>query len=132
MDISLRAPRPIGRSGHSVMTLVAGARFILLVSLLPILPAILLAILLATPQTAFADSGQPGSSGRAPAAQGSNHHSVIDFDDELVEGMNRQPLDSVSQVSDAGKKKHKPHLYRKRGGFRTESLQTLTDLRNQP
>ena len=54
---------------------------------------------------------------------------VIDFDDEVVEGVNKQPLDSLSQVSEADKRRRKPHLYRKRGGFRTETAETLRVLR---
>lgn len=54
---------------------------------------------------------------------------VIDFDDEVVEGMNKRPLDSVSQVSDPGKRARKPHLYRKRASFRSEIRETLRELR---
>ena len=50
---------------------------------------------------------------------------VIDFEDEVVEGMNKRPLDSVSQLSEKDRKKKKPHLYRKRSGFRTETVETL-------
>lgn len=40
----------------------------------------------------------------------------INFEDELVEGINRKSLDSVNQLSefDANQRKH---LYRKRSGF---------------
>ncbi len=54
---------------------------------------------------------------------------VIDFDDEVVEGMNKRPLDSVSQVSDPGKRARKPHLYRKRASFKSEIRETLRELR---
>jgi hypothetical protein len=50
---------------------------------------------------------------------------VIDFDDEVVEGLNKRPLDSLSQISERDKKHKKPHLYRKRSGFRTEVAETL-------
>lgn len=53
---------------------------------------------------------------------------VIDFEDEVVEGMNRKPLDSLSQISERDKKRKKPHLYRKRVGFRTETADTLKTL----
>ena len=49
---------------------------------------------------------------------------VIDFEDELVEGMNKRPLDSLSQIGDAARRRKKPHLYRKRIGFRAETLET--------
>ncbi len=54
---------------------------------------------------------------------------VIDFDGDLVEGMNKRPLDSLSHISDHDKKKRKPHLYLKRGGFRTETAETLKVMR---
>lgn len=50
---------------------------------------------------------------------------AIDFEDELVEGMNKKPLDSVSQLGQRDKRRKKPHLYRKRSGFRDENLETL-------
>ena len=40
----------------------------------------------------------------------------INFEDELVEGINRKPLDSVNQLSEFDANQHK-HLYRKRSGF---------------
>lgn len=54
---------------------------------------------------------------------------VIDFDDETVEGLNKRPLDSLSQISEKDKRRHKPHLYRKRTGFRTETAETLRAVR---
>lgn len=54
---------------------------------------------------------------------------VIDFDDETVEGLNKRPLDSLSQLSERDKRHRKPHLYRKRSGFRTETAETLRTLR---
>ncbi len=54
---------------------------------------------------------------------------VIDFDDDVVEGMNKRPLDSLSEISERDGKKHKPHLYRKRAGFRTETEETLRQIR---
>ena len=40
----------------------------------------------------------------------------INFEDELVEGINRKPLDSVNQLSEFDGNQRK-HLYRKRSGF---------------
>lgn len=57
---------------------------------------------------------------------------VIDFDDEVVEGMNKRPLDSLSHISDRDKQRRSPHLYRKRIGFRTETQMTLRELRYAP
>jgi len=53
----------------------------------------------------------------------------IDFEDQLVEGVNRQPLDSLSQLSeDRNSKKYR--LYRKRAGFRDLHDNLLDELRN--
>lgn len=40
----------------------------------------------------------------------------INFEDELVEGINRKSLDSVNQLSELEANRRK-HLYRKRSGF---------------
>jgi hypothetical protein len=65
-------------------------------------------------------------------AKGDKRSKVIDFEDEVVEGMNKRPLDSLSTLGDGGKKRRKPHLYRKRVGFRTETQETLKALRYTP
>lgn len=57
---------------------------------------------------------------------------VIDFEDEVVEGLNRRPLDSLSQISERDKKRKKVHLYRKRGGFRPETAETMRVLKFVP
>jgi hypothetical protein len=54
---------------------------------------------------------------------------VIDFEDEVVEGLNKRPWDSVSQLSEKDRKRKKIHLYRKRGGFSSETAQTLSVMR---
>lgn len=63
------------------------------------------------------------------APEAKSRSKVIDFEEQLVEGINKRPLDSVSQISEANRRKKKPHLYRKRGGFRTETVQTISDVR---
>lgn len=50
---------------------------------------------------------------------------VIDFDDETIEGLNKRPLDSLSQISEREKRRRRPHLYRKRASFRSETSETL-------
>src|SRR5947209_2831380 len=59
------------------------------------------------------------------------HHRsrVIDFDDTLVEGINKRPLDSLDQIGDQGRNRDRGHLYRKRAGFRDETQVTLHELR---
>lgn len=55
--------------------------------------------------------------------------SKIDFEDVLVEGVNKQPLDSLSQLSDEnGHKKYR--LYRKRAGFKDLHEPLLIELGN--
>ena len=58
-----------------------------------------------------------------------SHQKVIDFEDEIVEGMNKRPLDSLNQVSEKEKHRRKQHLYRKRVGFRAETNESLHELR---
>ena len=59
----------------------------------------------------------------------SERSKVIDFDGDLVEGMNKRPFDSLNQVSEAQKKRKGAHLYRKRKGFRSEIRATLREMR---
>jgi hypothetical protein len=63
------------------------------------------------------------------AAEKVTRSKVIDFEGDLVEGMNRMPLDSVNQVSEADKNKEKMHLYRKRKSFHANNLTKLQGLR---
>lgn len=65
-------------------------------------------------------------------AKESTRQRVIDFEDEVVEGLNKRPLDSLNQISERNRRKQKPHLYRKRAGFRTETAETLRELRYLP
>ncbi|OFZ78765.1 MAG: hypothetical protein A2583_09855 [Bdellovibrionales bacterium RIFOXYD1_FULL_53_11] len=62
------------------------------------------------------------------ASEKTKRAKAIDFDDEVVEGMNKRPLDSVSQLSEAGRNRKKDHLYRKRGGFKGETAVMLREL----
>ena len=64
-----------------------------------------------------------------PAGAGPSRFKVIDFEDELIEGVNKQPLDSLSQISEANRRRKKLHLYRKRVGFKSENAETLRELR---
>lgn len=53
----------------------------------------------------------------------------LDFDGAFVEGMNKRPLDSLMQISDADKRKRKAHLYHKRDSFKPETAETIQDMR---
>ena len=63
------------------------------------------------------------------AAPVSQRQEVLDFDDETIEGLNKRPLDSLSQISEKDRRRHKPHLYRKRTGFRSETAETIRAIR---
>jgi hypothetical protein len=64
--------------------------------------------------------------------QGSKRQKVIDFEDEVVEGVNKRPLDSLNEISERNRLKKKPHLYRKRGGFKAETAENLRMMRYTP
>ena len=53
---------------------------------------------------------------------------VIDFEGDVVEGLNKRPLDSVSQLSERNKGDQDFHVYRKRKGFDSETRVLLRDL----
>lgn len=73
----------------------------------------------------------PAISSAAPQGPfaGGKRHKSIEFEDELVEGMNKRPLDSVSQIGERERANGRPHLYRKRVGFRQENRNTLREMR---
>ena len=77
---------------------------------------------------AWAPSGL-GVANAYAAERKPSHQKVIDFEDEIVEGMNKRPLDSLNQISEKEKRKRKQHLYRKRVGFRAETNESLHELR---
>ncbi len=52
----------------------------------------------------------------------------INFEDELVEGINRKPLDSVNQLSELEANQRK-HLYRKRSGFVDRDIIVMEELK---
>ena len=52
----------------------------------------------------------------------------INFEDEVVEGINRKPLDSFNQLSEQNGR-GKNHLYHKRAGFQDRDETLLTEMR---
>lgn len=54
---------------------------------------------------------------------------VIDFEGDVVEGINKQSLDSLSQISEEDKRKKRNHLYQKRKSFRSEDHDLINELR---
>lgn len=53
----------------------------------------------------------------------------LDFEDGVVEGLNKRPLDSFQQLSEADRNRKLPHLYKKRTSFREETAVTLKHAR---
>jgi hypothetical protein len=66
-----------------------------------------------------------------PSQAQSKRSTVLNFEDEMVEGINRKPLDSVNQISERNKK-GQGHLYRKRAGFADRDQILMNELRLQP
>jgi hypothetical protein len=64
-------------------------------------------------------------------AQENKRSKSIHFEDELVEGINRRPLDSFNQVSE-GDLNSRSHLYRKRSGFADRDQILIEELRINP
>lgn len=62
-----------------------------------------------------------------PASTGESSKK-LDFEADTVEGLNRQPLDSLSQISESDGTKERAHLYQKKKNFREENKQTLREL----
>ena len=65
-------------------------------------------------------------------AENGSRQKVIDFEESVVEGVNKRPLDSFNQISDAEKRKRRLHLYRKRASFKSETTQTIDQMRFEP
>ncbi len=61
-------------------------------------------------------------------AEESKRSKNINFEDELVEGINRKPLDAFNQISERNQKS-KNHLYKKRSGFTDRDETLLTEMR---
>jgi hypothetical protein len=51
---------------------------------------------------------------------------TMNFEDDVIEGINRKNLDSVNQISERDKK-NQSHLYRKRAGFSDLDTGLLAD-----
>jgi hypothetical protein len=61
-------------------------------------------------------------------AQESKRSTSINFEDEVVEGINRKPLDAFNQLSEQNGRR-KNHLYHKRAGFADRDESLLTEMR---
>jgi hypothetical protein len=65
---------------------------------------------------------------QAFSQDGNKRSKSINFEDEVVEGINRKPLDSFNQLSEQNGR-GKNHLYRKRAGFADRDEMLLTEMR---
>jgi len=56
-----------------------------------------------------------------------NRSKSLDFDNDVIEGMNKNPLDSLTRL---GRKddKQQGHLYRRKSNFRREMRQTVQEM----
>jgi hypothetical protein len=82
--------------------------------------------ILASFLSVIAWSDQPKSTGGATKS-GDESKKTLDFDAEVVEGMNRQPLDSLTQTSEGDGSGSKNHLYRRIKNFNEESQELVRD-----
>jgi hypothetical protein len=64
----------------------------------------------------------------APAKATSPSSSNLDFSGEVVEGVNRQPLDSLNATSEQNAAKNKVFLYKKRQELTDENNNSVRDL----
>jgi len=52
----------------------------------------------------------------------------INFEDELIEGINRKPLDSFNQISELNESNYR-HLYKKRSSFADRNRALMKDMK---
>jgi hypothetical protein len=65
------------------------------------------------------------------AAEKKERSKFLKFDGEVLEGMDKAPVDAMEDIAHNDKAK-KAHLYRKRAEYREEMKQLSTDLGYQP
>jgi hypothetical protein len=61
-------------------------------------------------------------------SSGADRGKQVDFEGEVVEGINRQPMDSLSQVSELDGDQKRQRLYRKRDDIKDEVEESLRAL----
>jgi hypothetical protein len=83
-------------------------------------------LLMGSASAAGAEKPAPSS---APGA--SVPRKRLDFDDRVVEGMNRRPLDSLTQLSDRDGAGGPAHLYKVPADYRARNRETLEEMRYQ-
>jgi hypothetical protein len=83
----------------------------------------LIAIVLSALGAAISVWAADGAS-RSPASERSKS---IDFDNDVIEGMNKNPLDSLTRVG-ASDDKQQGHLYRRKANFKRETRQASQEM----
>jgi hypothetical protein len=53
---------------------------------------------------------------------------TMDFDGDVVEGVNKQPLDTLNSLSESDSSRYKMHLYKKRTSFKDENQQVMREM----
>jgi hypothetical protein len=103
-------------------------RIALFAALAVLLPAVALG---APPAKAPPKKDAPNAADAFRPAVGPERAKNISFDDEVVESMNKSPLDSLENVARRDSKKQ-PHLYRKRRDFKKEMKETIKEMGTSP
>jgi hypothetical protein len=73
---------------------------------------------------AFAQKGGK----KATGGEGEGSKKSLDFDGDVVEGMNRQPLDSLTSVSEGGDGASKTHLYHRKNNAKHENREHAREI----
>ena len=60
-------------------------------------------------------------------ARASERGKVIDFEEATVEGMNKRSYDSLQSLNEKNKARKRAHLYRRRGSFHSEIIESLRE-----
>ncbi len=60
---------------------------------------------------------------------GSSRETSLDFEDQVVEGMNKRPFDYLNTLANKDRKRDQSRLYEKRTHFRPELADSLDEVR---
>ena len=91
----------------------------------------ILSAALAAPAYAGNDAKRAPANANANAGNGAKRKSSLEFDDNVVEGMNKNPLDSLQNVGREDGKSH-GRLYKKRTDFQNEIRQSVQEAGYSP
>lgn len=68
------------------------------------------------------------SKARGPKPSAGDSKKSLDFDGDVVEGMNRQPLDSLTSVSEGENGLYKNNLYKRKRKFKVENRELAREI----